>query len=285
MRTLLKILRKHLIYLIRSVSFKKITANIIKLPPNQYLENKVALITGGSSGIGLSIAEAFVRSGASVVITGRNKNKLEAAKKRIESVTSKEKCVTTLQLDSTRIGNFKDAIRTIIDSVGRIDILVNNAGIMGGVKPDDYDNVLETNLKSAYFLSKLIASYIIYNHIKGNILNICSSSSVRPAITPYALSKWGVRGLTLGLAKALCKYGITVNGIAPGPTATPMLDRDSASRIDNRFSPIGRLVMPEEIANMAVFLVSDFGRSIVGDIVYMTGGAGIITFDDTSCEL
>ena len=132
MRTLLKILRKHLIYLIRSVTFKKITANIIKLPPNQYLENKVALITGGSSGIGLSIAEAFVRSGASVVITGRNKNKLEATKKRIESVTSKEKCVTTLQLDSTRIGNFKDAIRTIIDSVGRIDILVNNAGIMGG---------------------------------------------------------------------------------------------------------------------------------------------------------
>lgn len=90
----------------------------------------------------------------------------------------------------------------------------------------------------------------------------------------------GIRGLTLGLAKSLAPYGITVNGIAPGPTATPMLLEDSQSNITNNSNPIGRYVLPEEIANMAVVLVSSMGRTIVGDMIYMTGGAGIITYDD-----
>lgn len=117
------------------------------------------------------------------------------------------------------------------------------------------------------------------NQIKGNILNIASSSSLRPAVSAYTLSKWGIRGLTLGLAKVLAPYGITVNGIAPGPTATPMLKSDVDS-ITNNDIPLGRFVMPEEIANMAVFLVSEMGRSIIGDIVYMTGGAGVVTYED-----
>ena len=287
MKALLRLLHKQILSLTRSISFKKVTANIICLSPNRYLENKVALITGGSSGIGLSIATAFVNSGAYVVITGRNKSKLEEAQNRIESITAKKNRVAILPLDSCHVDGFKNKVKNVIDEVGKIDILVYNAGVIGGsgTKESEYDNVLDTNLKGAYFLSRIIAQHMIDNHIKGNILNICSSSSIRPANTPYALSKWGMRGLTLGLAKTLCKYGITVNGIAPGPTATPMLGRDSADRIDNRFSPIGRLAMPEEIANMAVFLTSDLGRTIVGDIIYMTGGAGIITFDDISYEL
>lgn len=85
----------------------------------------------------------------------------------------------------------------------------------------------------------------------------------------------------MGLAKALAPYGITVNGIAPGPTATPMLKSDG-NNITNNKIPLGRFVMPEEIAIMAVFLVSSMGRSIIGDIVYMTGGAGVVTYEDMS---
>lgn len=121
--------------------------------------------------------------------------------------------------------------------------------------------------------------YMRDNGIKGNILNIASSSSLRPAVSAYTLTKWGIRGLTLGLAKALASYGITVNGIAPGPTATPMLGKAEGADISFP-NPLGRYALPEEIANMAVFLVSDMGRSVVGDIVYMTGGSGLVTFDD-----
>ena len=122
--------------------------------------------------------------------------------------------------------------------------------------------------------------YMKENKVEGNILNVGSSSCLRPATSAYTLSKWGIRGLTLGLAKSLAPYGITVNGIAPGPTATPMLLEDSQSNITNNSNPIGRYVLPEEIANMAVVLVSSMGRTIVGDMIYMTGGAGIITYDD-----
>ena len=164
-----------------------------------------------------------------------------------------------------------------------VDILVNNAGILGAVLPnakeEDYDLILNTNLKGAFFLSQMIGKYMKEKQIKGNILNIASSSSLRPAVSAYTISKWGLRGLTMGLAKVLSPYGITVNGLAPGPTATPMLKK-SGDNITNDDIPLGRFIMPEEIANMAVFLVSEMGRSIIGDIVYMTGGAGVVTYED-----
>ena len=94
------------------------------------------------------------------------------------------------------------------------------------------------------------------------------------------LSKWGIRGLTMGLAKVLIPHGIVVNGVAPGPTSTPMLREDDDSDMPLATNPTGRWGHPVEIANMAVILVSDMSRLIVGDIIYMTGGAGLITQDD-----
>ena len=161
---------------------------------------------------------------------------------------------------------------------------MNNAGVQGAEFPnateDYYDIAMDTNLKACFFLSQLFGNYMVKQGIKGNILNVCSSSSLRPAISAYTISKWGLRGLTLGLAKSLIPHGIVVNGIAPGATATPMLNKTNADDITYPYSPLGRLIMPEEIANMAVFLVSETGRSIVGDIIYMTGGMGVITYDD-----
>ena len=144
-----------------------------------------------------------------------------------------------------------------------------------------------TNLKGTYFLSRVFARYMIKNKIQGNILNIGSSSCLRPAASAYTLTKWGVRGMTLGLAKALIPYGIVVNGIAPGPTSTPMHVHGIYKPGEDLTSqtPVGRDATPEEIANFAVVMISGMGRMIVGDMVYMTGGAGLITFDDVSYEI
>ena len=149
--------------------------------------------------------------------------------------------------------------------------MVNNAGISfdshASSKEEEYDTILDTNLKGVYFLTQHFANYFKDNKIRGNILNIASSSSVRPATSPYGLSKWGIKGLTEGMARLLAPYGITVNGIAPGQTATPMMEGVSLKNIYHPTNLIGRYILPVEIANMAVILVSEMGRSIVGDIV------------------
>ena len=172
---------------------------------------------------------------------------------------------------------------------GVIDILVNNAGILGATLPnateEKFDNVIRTNLKAVFFLSQMFGKYMVKNGIKGNILNIASSSSLRPAVSAYTISKWGIRGLTMGLARALAPHGITVNGIAPGQTATAMLNKENRDNINNPTCPLGRWILPEEIANGAVFLVSDMGRAVLGDIVYMTGGAALLSYEDMNYNI
>lgn len=107
--------------------------------------------------------------------------------------------------------------------------MVNNAGVIGGAikntTEEEYDTIMQTNLKAVFFLSQLVGKYMKEKHIEGNILNIASSSSLRPAVSAYTISKWGIRGLTMGLARSLAPYGIVVNGLAPGQTATPMLQK------------------------------------------------------------
>ena len=170
---------------------------------------------------------------------------------------------------------------------GKIDILVNNAGVInktffGSTQENDFDLVIDTDLKGPYFLSELFAGYMKENKIQGNILNVSSSSAIRPASNSYGLAKWGIRGMTLGFAKHLSADGIVVNAIAPGPTATSMLLNAGNKDINRPSSPSERYATPEEIANLAVILVSDLGRMVNGDTVYVTGGCGLLTFDDWS---
>ena len=245
--------------------------------------NKIAMITGATSGIGLGTAKALASEGFNLILTGRRNDRLENIKKEIEEKYKVK--VLILCFDVRNQSEVEKAVSSLSAEWKNIDVLVNNAGIGGGdiscTTEEEFDQVIQTNLKGTFFLSRVIARYMIENKIKGNILNIASSSSLRPAASAYTFSKWGIRGFTLGLAKTLAPYGITVNGLAPGPTATPMLKRD-ANDITFTNNPMGRFAMPEEIANMAVILVSDMGRSIMGDIVYMTGGAGILTYDDVN---
>lgn len=266
------------------------TANILTLPPGDLLKGRKALITGGTSGIGLAIAKSFLASGAVVCITGRDEAKIKKVREDLENINSDYKNrVFASILDVKDVASFPQKVDEILQSLTEIDILVNNAGVRGGqiatVSETEYDDIMDTNLKGTFFLSKVISSYMIKNNIEGNILNIASASGIRPANSAYTLSKWGVRGLTLGLAKTLIPYGIVVNGIAPGPTATPMLMDNGCKNITHNGNPLKRYALPEEIANMAVILVSMMGKTIVGDIVYMTGGAGLITLDDLNYKI
>ena len=138
---------------------------------------------------------------------------------------------------------------------------------------------MNTNLKAVYFLCQTLANDMIKKNIKGHILNISSSSSQRPSWGPYQLSKRALNGLTLGFAQRLAPQGIIVNGIAPGVTATPMMNAVLDSDNLSYPNPLRRASTPEEIANLAVFLASDLGNSVVGDTVMMTGGSGNLSFD------
>lgn len=277
-------LKKIMLCILSIFRRKNITYLTIKeVAHSELLNKRVALITGGGSGIGKAIAKTFVESGAFVIIAGRNEERLKEAKEEIDVNN-----IYTLQLDTTDISNIPEKIKEAERLLGgkAIDILINNAGVSGGeistTNEKEFDKIIETNIKGTFFMSKYLGEYMRDKGIKGNILNIASSSSLRPATSAYNISKWGIRGFTIGLARLLAPYGITVNGIAPGPTATPMMTKDNKGDMSKPNSLIKRWIMPEEIANMAVFLVSDMGRSIVGDIVYMTGGAGNVSNEDIS---
>lgn len=243
------------------------------------LANKVALITGGSSGIGFSIAKAFLDSGCKVIIAGTKEEKLKNACEKLESG------IQYIVLDVRNISVLPDLIRQAAQlfEENRIDILVNSAGIHNtknfvDMDEEEYDRIMDTNVKGTFFLCQAMGNYMIESGIKGHILMLSSSAALRPANSPYQMSKWAIRGFTLGLAATLQPYGIVVNAIAPGQSATPMLGKKETDNIDHGRAISGRYIMPSEIAPLAVFMVSDLGNMIVGDTVYLTGGSGVITY-------
>ena len=265
---------------------RKVYPKISILAPSELLSGRTALITGGTSGIGYEIAKAFIDAGCFVVITGRNQERVDDACRRIAEQVQRKGQVLGFELNNLRVDSFKDVLDRIILAVPshRIDILVNNAGVLGGHFSDAdealYDSVMDTNLKGPFFLTQAVAHHMKEHGIEGNILNVASSSSLRPADSAYCLSKWGIRGFTEGAARSLAPFGIVVNGIAPGPTATPMLMHNGKDDISWPSNLTGRMVTPQEVAQMAVILVSHMSRMVIGDIVYMTGGGGNITNED-----
>jgi len=238
------------------------------------LGNKEAIITGGNSGIGLAIAKKMIECGARVTIIGRNPEKTRAKAEQLNC--------DYLILDLTDTNELVKSVKKYIQD-RKIDILVNSAGVLDKEQwlkktPEGFDLVINTNLKAAYFMSQTIANHMIEKNIQGHILNVSSSSSMRPGWGPYQLSKRALNGMTLGFAQKLAPSGITVNGLAPGVTLTPMASHfleDSENLA--YYNPLRRAETPEEIANLAVFLTSNMGTSIVGDTVMITGGSGILS--------
>lgn len=283
MSKLTRYIKRGFYYILNGQPKVTVTPHIVTFAPNELLQGRTALITGGTSGIGKSIAEAFLNAKASVIITSRSQTRAQETVLELKNKFP-NLSITGVVMDNTEISKIKETFDELKSLYSPIDILVNNAGVgegfWGRTTEEEYDKVMDTNLKGVFFLTEYVAKYMKENHIKGNILNICSSASLRPANTAYRLSKWALRGFTLGIAKTLIKYDIVVNGIAPGPTATPLFGYEDLEDISKPVNPNGRYAAPQEIANMAVIYVSDMGRTIVGDIAYMTGGAGNLTYDD-----
>lgn len=252
---------------------------------NGLLKGRKALVTGGTGGIGYSIAKSFLESGATICITGRCEDRINAAIRSLQEMSCVEggtqDKVYGIVMNNLEVSSFQEKVYMAQELMKGLDILVNNAGVVDGDRNEaSYDLVLNTNTKAPYYLSNIIAQDWVTKGIKGNILNVCSSSSLRPGQNPYIISKWGLRSITLGLAKTYASRGIVVNGVAPGPTDTDSMKRLSGIGIDWTKNPAGRLVTRQEIANLAVILVSDLCRMVVGDILYVSGGAGVVTFDD-----
>lgn len=246
---------------------------IVLKTTEQLLSAKTAIVTGGSSGIGRAIAEKMVNAGAKVYITGRNEDKLKQVAEEIHC--------HYIVLDLCNIQEVEKRLSELF-KVEKIDILVNSAGVHGGdtfgrVTEKCFDDVISTNVKALYFVSQAVSNQMIEKKIKGHILNVSSASSLKPSWTPYEISKRAVDGITLGFAHKLISYGIVVNGIAPGPTATPMMGR--SEDISWPGNPSGRMSTVEEIASLALFMVSGQGDCIVGDTFFITGGSGTICID------
>lgn len=277
-----KISKKIINEIFRYMPIKKKVDNPILY--GNLLKNKTVLITGGNSGIGLEISKACIRNGANVIICGRNLEKLEKAELTIKSL-NEDAFVKTLQLDISNIDKILLDFNIFINNASfKIDILINNAGTLceksfWDISEEEFDRVINVDLKGQYFLTREFSKYLINNKIKGHILNISSSSSIRPALSPYSFAKASTNVFTKGLAKELIKYGIVVNGLAPGPTATKML-LDDDSNINRPTSLNGRFATPEEIANLAVVLVSDLSSNVLGDTLFSTGGCGNLILDD-----
>ncbi len=240
------------------------------------LSGKKVLITGGSSGIGLAIAKKCVACGADVIITGRNPLKLENAVQEV----GKEHC-QGLVWDLSVISDIDSKLDESISLLGDISILINNAGIpptkfWGNVDEEEWENVYSTNLKGLFFLTQSIVKRWEMNpcHEYRKIINISSQGGFVGATYPYRMVKWDIRGLTEGLGKTLIKKGIIVNGIAPGVVKTSM-QAFSIEQGDNLYTsqnPISRVILPEEIAELALFLISDASNAIVGQTIVCDGG-------------
>lgn len=263
---------------VRILKSKNVVPIYLRKDENKILDGKTALITGGASGIGFSIAKAFNEAGCRVIIAGRNENKLKNACEKLGGT------VKYIVLDVLQVSLISEKIEDaskVFGEEGQIDILVNSAGIHGNqhfidVTEYTFEKVIDTNLKGTYFMCQKMGKYMIERKIKGHILNISSASALRPAWTPYEISKWGVCGMTKGIAGALIKYGIVVNAIGPGPVSTEMLGRDEKDTLYLQDNPSKRYAVADEIGQMAVYMVSDFCNLVVGDTLYMNGGAGIV---------
>lgn len=270
-------IREIIDYYFRKKNEKNIVSVNIPKSSEELLKGKIALIVGGTGEIGKAIAEAFISSGAKVVISGTTESKI---RKTVEELGINAKGI---QIDLNQVSLFDEKIAHVIEQFpeNRIDILVNCAGVhgdqkFGNVSEETYDMVMNTNLKGLFFMTQEVGNYMKRKGIKGHILNVSSAAALKPGYTPYEISKNAVRAFTLGAAAELIDYGIVVNAIAPGPVATSMLGYEEGDTLYTDCVPAKRFATPLEIAQLAVIMVSDMCNLVVGDTFYISGGSGTI---------
>ena len=245
------------------------------------LTNKVAVVTGANSGIGRAIALAVAKEGASVTIDYVvNEESAEELEKEIIKMGDK---AIMVDADVSKIPDLQKLIDETIKVFGKIDILVNNAGIETRTSildstEEQYDRVMDVNLKSAFFGTQIVAKQMIKQGKGGRIINISSVHEdwPMPGNTPYCCSKGGMRMLTRTAGVELAEHGINVVGVGPGAVATPinqstMSDKEKLKKL-NSFIPIGRMARPEEIASLVAWLASDESSYVTATTYFVDGG-------------
>lgn len=253
------------------------------------MKDQVIIVTGGSSGMGLHMAKRFVSEGARVVITGRNEERLAAAKQEIAG--GEEGSVLTIQMDVREVEDVQRMVRETVDAFDTIDHLVNNAAgnfiaPAEELSPNGWNSVINIVLNGTFYCSQAVGKYWIENNIKGSILNMVATYAwnAGAGVIHSASAKAGVLTMTRTLAVEWgSKYGIRANAIAPGPIertggADKLFQSEKAAQRTIQSVPLGRVGTPEEIAGLARFILSDEAAYMNGECITLDGGQWLNKF-------
>jgi len=254
--------------------------HISYLSQGSLLKDKVVLVTGGGSGIGKSIAYAVLQQGGRVIITGRNENKLIETVRDFKNHGCNK--VTYFVWDISKTVEIPQKIKQLVVREGqKIDVLINNAGLQPkeffpNVTEEEWNRIYNVNSKGTFFMCQEFSKYWISHGIESlhKIINISSQGGFVGATYPYRMSKWDIVGLTKGLGLELIGYNIIVNSIAPGVIRTEMQKQyfNQGNNVFCNQNPILRFAFPEEISQLAIYLISDLSNFIVGQTIVCDGG-------------
>jgi len=245
---------------------------------NRILENKTAVVTGASRGIGRAVAVKLASLGANIVLNYRSS--IKSVEEVLEEIKGMGGNAVAVQGDVSSFAEAEKVIKAAVENFGSLDILVNNAGItkdglLARMKEEDFDSVIETNLKGTFNCIRH-ATPIMMKQRSGKIINMTSVVGVagNAGQINYSASKAGVIGITKSAAKELASRGITVNAIAPGFIQTDMTDSLSDKVKEELLStiPLKRLGQAEEVADLTAFLASDSAGYITGQVININGG-------------
>lgn len=244
------------------------------------IAKKIAIVTGGGSGLGFAIAQKFVSENVTTIICGRNSEKLNAAKNILGDLCFAIAC------DVSDLKSIPPFVQTVIDRFGQIDILVNNAGInqkkeFTSVTDEEFERILTTNITGVFCMSREVVKHMLQKNA-GSIINISSMAAQYglPKVIAYSASKTAIDGMTRAMAVELSPNGIRINAIAPGFIFSEMTEKalnsdpERKSKVFAR-TPMGIMGQPEDIGNAAWFLASDAAKFITGVVLPVDGGNSI----------
>jgi NAD(P)-dependent dehydrogenase (short-subunit alcohol dehydrogenase family) len=243
-------------------------------------QNKIAIVTGGGSGLGFAIAQQFVKNGITTIIAGRDEEKLKKAKELLGELCHVKTC------DVSDLASIPKFVNDVVDEFGQVDILVNNAGInqkkeFTEVTDDEFQRVITTNLSAVFVMSREVVKDMLKRK-NGCIINISSMAAQYglPKVIAYSASKTAIDGMTRAMAVELSPKGIRVNAIAPGFIYSDMTakaldsDPERKAKVFGR-TPMGIMGQPEDIGNAAMYLVSDAAKYVTGVVLPIDGGNSI----------